>query len=107
VLLLKELLKLCPEIFVGSLEESQGQERKIVIISLVRSLISVEGRHNVAEAPTELGFLSDVRRTNVLISRAQRLVILVGDLANFANSDVEPWLKIVKASQVVTVQTQT
>jgi ATP-dependent RNA/DNA helicase IGHMBP2 len=105
VLILKDLLKLFPEIFVGSLEESQGQERNIVVISLVRSLISEQGRHDVATGPTELGFLSDIRRTNVLISRAQRLVILVGDLANFAHSGIESWLKIVGASQVVTVQT--
>ncbi|XP_064616004.1 LOW QUALITY PROTEIN: RNA helicase Mov10l1-like [Liolophura sinensis] len=64
-----------PKIKVGSVEEFQGQERKAVIISTVRStenLLRFDVRHN-------LGFLSNPKRFNVSITRAQALLIVIGN----------------------------
>jgi len=53
---------------VGTVDSFQGQERDIIAISLTRSnLIG------------EIGFLSDIRRMNVGMTRARRKLLLVGD----------------------------
>jgi superfamily I DNA and/or RNA helicase len=53
---------------VGTVDSFQGQERDIIAISLTRS--NPQG---------EIGFLSDIRRMNVGMTRARRKLLLVGD----------------------------
>jgi superfamily I DNA and/or RNA helicase len=53
---------------VGNVDSFQGQERDIIAISLTRS--NPQG---------EIGFLSDIRRMNVGMTRARRKLLLVGD----------------------------
>ncbi|KAL8278914.1 hypothetical protein RQP46_008583 [Phenoliferia psychrophenolica] len=60
-----------PAVTVGSVEQFQGQERKVIIVSTVRS--SVKG------SDSSLGFLSDSKRFNVMMTRAQAGLIIVGD----------------------------
>lgn len=65
---------------VASVEEYQGQERKVIIISTVRSsknYIESDLRHT-------LGFVSHPRRFNVAVTRAKALLILVGDPATLS-----------------------
>jgi len=60
---------------VGTTEEFQGQERKIIILSTVRSspeYVNIDGQYR-------LGFLADPKRFNVAITRAQALLIVVGN----------------------------
>lgn len=69
VLFLKQLCrsKNWTDIDIGSAEQYQGREKAIIIISTVRS-----GCDNV-------GFLADVKRLNVTLTRARSLMIVVGN----------------------------
>ncbi|XP_065080327.1 putative helicase MOV-10 [Ochlerotatus camptorhynchus] len=69
VLFLKQFCrsKKWTDIDIGSAEQYQGREKAIIIISTVRS-----GSDNV-------GFLSDVKRLNVTLTRARSLMIVVGN----------------------------
>lgn len=64
-----------PDIKVGSVEQFQGQERKVVIVSTVRSTI----KHNEFDKTHCLGFLSNPRRFNVAVTRAISLLIIIGN----------------------------
>jgi superfamily I DNA and/or RNA helicase len=58
---------------VDTVDGFQGREKEAVLVSLVRS--NVEG---------EIGFLADVRRMNVALTRARRRLEVVGDSATIA-----------------------
>eukprot|EP01117_Protostelium_nocturnum_P016450 TRINITY_DN6506_c0_g6_i1.p1 TRINITY_DN6506_c0_g6~~TRINITY_DN6506_c0_g6_i1.p1 ORF type:complete len:617 (+),score=142.37 TRINITY_DN6506_c0_g6_i1:3-1853(+) len=60
---------------VGSVEEFQGQEFKIVILSTVRS----SPQFLPSDKLYNLGFLTNYRRLNVAITRAKSLLIVVGN----------------------------
>ena len=73
---LRELLAGVSGLEIDSVDGFQGREKEAVIISMVRS--NPEG---------EIGFLADVRRTNVALTRARRKLIVIGDSATLANHD--------------------
>ncbi|XP_025203213.1 LOW QUALITY PROTEIN: probable RNA helicase armi [Melanaphis sacchari] len=77
---INELLKMNhPDITLpkaGTVEMFQGRERMIIIISIVRSKNSA-GRDKINKFPH--CFLVDKERTNVAISRAKALLIIIGD----------------------------
>jgi len=55
-------------ISINTVDGFQGQERDVIIISLVRS-----------NEKGEIGFLGDLRRMNVAITRARMKLIIIGD----------------------------
>jgi ATP-dependent RNA/DNA helicase IGHMBP2 len=61
-------LMLHRQLSVGTVDAFQGQERDIIAISLTRS-----------NSHGEIGFLSDIRRMNVGMTRARKKLLLVGD----------------------------
>ncbi|PON80019.1 putative RNA helicase SDE [Parasponia andersonii] len=64
-----------PNIKVGSVEQFQGKEREVIIVSTVRSTI----KHNEFDRNHCLGFLSNPRRFNVAITRAISMLIIIGN----------------------------
>ncbi|MGC3944941.1 MAG: AAA domain-containing protein [Chryseolinea sp.] len=64
------LLPLHTRIAVNTVDAFQGQERDVIGISFVRS-----------NDKSEVGFLGDIRRTNVAMTRAKKKLIMVGDSA--------------------------
>lgn len=53
---------------IHTVDGFQGREKEVIILSLVRS-----------NPEQEIGFLSDLRRINVAITRARRKLIIIGD----------------------------
>jgi len=64
---IKKIIK--HNIEIKSVDGFQGREKEIIILSLVR-----------ANEKEKIGFLDDLRRLNVAITRAKRKLIIVGDV---------------------------
>ena len=62
-------------ISIHTVDGFQGQERDIIAISMVRS-----------NDAGEIGFLGDIRRMNVAMTRAKKKLVLIGDSATLANN---------------------
>ncbi|MDB5119938.1 MAG: helicase [Sphingobacteriales bacterium] len=63
-----DLQQFLSKITVNTIDSFQGQERDVVYISLTRS--NIEGA---------IGFLSDIRRMNVAMTRARKKLVVIGD----------------------------
>ncbi len=59
---------------INTIDAFQGQERDVIYISLVRS-----------NPKGVIGFLSDVRRMNVAMTRARKKLVIIGDSATIGN----------------------
>ncbi|MGZ5287213.1 MAG: ATP-binding protein, partial [Flavisolibacter sp.] len=78
--LLKESLQNFPAlqaqanaITINTIDSFQGQERDMIYISLARS-----------NADAVIGFLSEIRRTNVAMTRARKKLVITGDSATLS-----------------------
>ena len=69
VRLLREMLEV-PGLEIDTVDGFQGREKEAVVISLVRS-----------NATGEIGFLGDIRRMNVAMTRARRKLLMIGNSA--------------------------
>ncbi len=63
-----------PFVKIDTIDAFQGQERDLIIISLVRS-----------NENAEIGFLKDYRRLNVALTRARKKLIVIGDSATLGS----------------------
>ena len=60
---------------INTVDAFQGQERDVIAISFVRS-----------NEKAEVGFLGDIRRTNVAMTRARKKLIMIGDSATLGSN---------------------
>jgi ATP-dependent RNA/DNA helicase IGHMBP2 len=61
-------------ITINTVDAFQGQERDVIAISFVRS-----------NEKADVGFLGDIRRTNVAMTRAKKKLIMIGDSATLGS----------------------
>jgi len=71
-----ELGDVAAAITVNTIDSFQGQERDAIFISLTRS-----------NTDNTIGFLSELRRMNVAMTRARKKLVVVGDSATLSQSD--------------------
>ncbi len=70
----EEISNLKHLVMINTVDAFQGQERDVIAISLVRS-----------NDKGEVGFLGDIRRTNVALTRARKKLVVVGDSATLGS----------------------
>ncbi|KAJ2978870.1 hypothetical protein NQ176_g3576 [Zarea fungicola] len=85
---LSELLR------VATVDNFQGEEAKVIIVSLVRS-----------NAARKVGFLKTTNRINVLLSRAQHGMYLIGNTETYAN--VKMWQTVIDLMRALTTSLDT
>lgn len=74
-----------PNIQVNTVEGFQGHEKDFIIISTTRSNVS-----------GSLGFLEDDQRMNVMLTRARKAVIIVGDALTLRKKENTRWREYVE-----------
>lgn len=62
------------DLLISTIDSFQGQEKEIIILSLVRS-----------NDESKIGFLSDYRRMNVALTRAKEQLFVIGDSSTIGN----------------------
>uniref|UniRef100_H3BES1 RNA helicase n=1 Tax=Latimeria chalumnae TaxID=7897 RepID=H3BES1_LATCH len=78
------------ELKVGSVEEFQGQERRVILISTVRSCLD----YVKLDEDFNLGFLKNPKRFNVAMTRAKALLIVVGNPIVLSKDEI--WRKFIR-----------
>lgn len=72
---------------VGTVDSFQGREKDVIVVSTVRS-----------SASSGIGFVADMRRLNVSITRAKRALWIVGDSQRLSSGSTE-WRDLVQHCQ--------
>ncbi len=82
------LVNLKQLVTINTVDAFQGQERDVIAISLVRS-----------NDKGEVGFLGDIRRTNVALTRARKKLMVIGDSATLGSHPFYlQWLEYIQAN---------
>lgn len=83
----EEASRLSKMVSVNTLDSFQGMENRVIICSLVRSnREEIEKENGETFCRYDIGFMSDVRRLNVLMTRAKSLLIMIGDSETFTGT---------------------
>jgi superfamily I DNA and/or RNA helicase len=71
-----ELLPYQQQITINTIDSFQGQERDMILISMTRS-----------NNDNRIGFLSEIRRMNVAMTRARKKLVVIGDSSTLSQHD--------------------
>jgi hypothetical protein len=71
---------------VGTVDSFQGGERDLIVYGFTRS-----------NGQGEIGFLRELRRLNVAISRAQQQLVLIGDLNTLLRTADQPFAELIRS----------
>lgn len=77
--------------WVATVDSFQGKERSVIIFGFTRS--NTHGR---------IGFLSELRRLNVSLTRAKQQLVLIGNAAALTQSTDDPFAEFMKALVQIT-----
>jgi len=80
---------------VGVVEDFQGQEKRVVLISTVLTQAHDRWDGSNRRNRTQLGFMHDPKRFNVAITRAHALCIIVGNL-NYLKTSNTYWTALIE-----------
>ena len=92
--LLKKAIPKNTECRISVVDRFQGMERNVIICSLVRSNKIADSENSIQETYRDnkgefsLGFAQSPNRLNVALSRAKRLLIIVGNSEHFSQKDI-------------------
>jgi senataxin len=86
-------------VLVATVDSSQGCEADIVLISFVRSVLSVKANRS-KNRPPSAGFLKDDRRMNVALTRAKYQLVCVGNVLDFQRMSNAPTLHLLAKDAV-------
>ncbi|GBC01063.1 hypothetical protein RclHR1_04050006 [Rhizophagus clarus] len=78
------------QVTLRTVDNFQGEEANIVIVSLVRNFSST------GSAGGSIGFLKSTNRTNVLLSRARKGMYLIGNSELMAMKSKDMWAPVIK-----------
>lgn len=78
---LREQFENFPKLEIGTVDSFQGREKKIIVMSTVRS------------GTKHVGFLRNIKRLNVSLTRAQCLLIIVGNVSTLQKCQI--WNKFI------------
>lgn len=86
---------------IGTVDSFQGSDRDIIIYDCVRSLKSKNSQDDRAKRKgSKIDFIADEKRLNVSLSRAKKLLIIVGDMEFLYRASVSeginPFEKIIE-----------
>ena len=71
-----DLIRQLVDVEVNTVDGYQGREKEVIVISFVRS-----------NRDCEIGFLEDLRRLNVALTRAKRKLIAIGDAITLSSNE--------------------
>eukprot|EP00897_Mesotaenium_endlicherianum_P008326 jgi/Mesen1/7521/ME000039S06742 len=71
-------------VYINTVDAFQGQERDVIMMSCVRASLAQRG----------VGFVSDIRRMNVALTRAKRALWVFGNATSLAQSDA--WAALIE-----------
>ena len=69
------------QVEINTVDAFQGREKKVILFNCVRS-------NGMTNTQASLGFLTDMRRLNVAITRPQHFLIIIGNAATLAKHKV-------------------
>ncbi|MCX5001873.1 AAA domain-containing protein [Streptomyces sp. NBC_00638] len=91
---LKEIGRIAPELEragrLHTVHSFQGREADQVLVSLVRQ------KQRGSSSRSNIGFIGEGRLVNVMLSRARRLLVIVGDLEHFRNHGTDTWRQVIQ-----------